>query len=232
MDYLAELLINSAFFFYLSFFPWYDIVNLSVGGYGGCYNKMEKHTSKAKTYIIGISGGSASGKTTIADYLKQNLADLKISLFHMDDYFKEKSKRPVIKGIVDGKQYVDDNHPSTLDLDQFHKDVKKVLSEDWDVIILEGVFSLWDEELLPLYDLKIYVDCDPEERFVRRIKRHLSYGQDFDEITQRYIQAVKPRHMEFVESTKWKADIILNGFQMSSVGFDMILTWVQNYFKA
>lgn len=179
-----------------------------------------------KAYIVGISGESASGKSTITDCLKEKLTELKVKLIHMDDYYKEELQRPVILGLLDGKQYVDDNHPDCLNLDKFYSDLEKTISEDWDVILIEGIFTLWDKKILPLLDLKIFVDCDSDERLVRRIKRHNSIGQSFDEITQRYIQAVQPRQKEYVEPTKWKADIILNGFQMSSLGIEIILTWI------
>lgn len=179
-----------------------------------------------KAYIVGISGESASGKSTITDCLKEKLTELKVKLIHMDDYYKEELQRPVILGLLDGKQYVDDNHPDCLNLDKFYSDLEKTISEDWDVILIEGIFTLWDKKILPLLDLRIFVDCDSDERLVRRIKRHNSIGQSFDEITQRYIQAVQPRQKEYVEPTKWKADIILNGFQMSSLGIEIILTWI------
>lgn len=179
-----------------------------------------------KAYIVGISGESASGKSTITDCLKEKLTELKVKLIHMDDYYKEELERPVMLGLLDGKQYVDDNHPDCLNLDNFYSDLEKTVSEDWDVILIEGIFTLWDKKILPLLDLKVFVDCDSDERLVRRIKRHKSIGQDFDAITQRYIQAVQPRQKEYVELTKWKADIILNGFQMSSLGIEIILTWI------
>lgn len=179
-----------------------------------------------KAYIVGISGESASGKSTITDCLKEKLTELKVKLIHMDDYYKEELQRPVILGLLDGKQYVDDNHPDCLNLDKFYSDLEKTISEDWDVILIEGIFTLWDKKILPLLDLRIFVDCDSDERLVRRIKRHNSIGQSFDEITQRYIQAVQPRQKEYVEPTKWKADIILNGFQMPSLGIEIILTWI------
>lgn len=185
-----------------------------------------------KAYIVGISGESASGKSTITDCLKEKLTELKVKLIHMDDYYKEKLQRPVILGLLDRKQYVDDNHPDCLNLDKFYSDLEKTISEDWDVILIEGIFTLWDKKILPLLDLKIFVDCDSDERLVRRIKRHNSIGQSFDEITQRYIQAVQPRQKEYVEPTKWKADIILNGFQMSSLGIEIILTWIYKMKKS
>lgn len=82
--------------------------------------------------------------------------------------------------------------------------MKQAMTEDWELILVEGVFALWDEQLTPFLDLKLYVYCDSDERLVRRIKRHLKIGQDLTEITERYVQAVQPRHMEYAEPTKWK----------------------------
>lgn len=117
--------------------------------------------------------------------------------------------------------------PYMLDLEQFHKDAEQAAQEEWDIILIEGVFALWDEQMLPLYDLKLYVDCNEDERLSRRIKRHLSFGQDLEEITERYIQAVQPRYKEFIEPGKWKADMIINGCQMPSLGSDMIESWIR-----
>lgn len=180
-----------------------------------------------KPYMIGLAGGSASGKSTLADRLEEKLSDLDVKIFHMDEYYKEESMRPVIKGLWNGKEYVDDNHPQALDLEQFHKDAEQAAQGEWDIILIEGVFALWDEQMLPLYDLKLYVDCNEDERLSRRIKRHLSFGQDLEEITERYIQAVQPRYKEFIEPGKWKADMIINGCQMPSLGSDMIESWIR-----
>ena len=70
-----------------------------------------------KTYSIGIAGASASGKSTFSENLKDNLSEYKVKMIHMDEYFKEKSLRPKIKGILDEKEYVDDNCPMALDLE-------------------------------------------------------------------------------------------------------------------
>lgn len=179
-----------------------------------------------RAYIVGIAGESASGKSTVSDCLAERLTGLKVKVIHADDYFKLESERPVVMGITNGKSYVDDNHPNTLDLEKFYADVETAVADEWDVILLEGIFILWDEKILPLLDLKIYVDCDSDERFVRRIKRHISFGQEFDEITERYVQAVMPRQREYVEPTKWKADLILNGFLMPALGVEIILNWI------
>lgn len=77
--------------------------------------------------------------------------------------------------------------------------------------------------------MKLYVDCNEDERFARRIKRNLGYGQDFEEIADRYVHAVQPRHREYVESDKWRADLIVNGFEMSPLSLEIIINWLERF---
>ncbi len=181
-----------------------------------------------KTYSIGIAGASASGKSTFSENLKDNLSEYKVKMIHMDEYFKEKSLRPKIKGILDEKEYVDDNCPMALDLDKCYIDIQNAVDNNYDILIVEGILALWDKKIFSLLDLKIFVDCEADERLSRRIKRNLSFGQTLEEITDRYVQAVQPRQREYVEPTKWKADIILNGFSKASLGIEMITEWIKS----
>lgn len=181
-------------------------------------------------FVVGIGGGSASGKSTLANRLEERLEGYKVRAFHMDKYFREPSQRPDVVGILNGKTYRDDNHPDTLDLEKLHKDVLAAREEDLDVILIEGMFILWDEAMAPVLDLKVYVDCDADERLTRRVTRNLAFGQDLDEIMERYVQAVQPRQREYVEPSKWKADIIVNGFRNvegGPAGVDIILNWIE-----
>lgn len=148
-------------------------------------------------------------------------------MIHMDEYYKPEAERPGMKGISDGKQYVDDNHPMALQMDKIVADFNRAGTGDWDVILLEGLFALWEEEIVSALDLKIYVECDADERLVRRIRRHLSYGQSFEEITQRYIQAVQPRQRQLVEPTKYLADIMINGMGSIDKSIEMILCFIK-----
>jgi uridine kinase len=76
---------------------------------------------------------------------------------------------------------------------------------------------LWDEEILSMLDLKLYVDCRPDERIVRRLRRNMTWGLSFDEIASVYLDMVRYRHDEYVEPTKWRADFILNGSKPSEL---------------
>ena len=184
-----------------------------------------------QAYIVGIGGCSASGKSTLSDRLEERLDGYRVKVFHMDKYFREPSERPEIVGILDGRVYRDDNHPNTMDLDRLHADVAAVReAEDVDIVLIEGMFILWDQAMAPLLDLKVFVDCDPDERLRRRISRNLGFGYDLNDIMDRYVQAVQPRQREYVEPSKWNADIIVNGFRTvdgGPAGVDILLSWIR-----
>ena len=180
-----------------------------------------------KSYVIGIAGGSASGKTTFAKKLTEALSPLKVKVFHMDAYFKDEELRPKSAALVGGKVYIDDNHPLTMDLPKLRNDLENAInmSED-NVIIVEGLLTLWDENILKYLDLKLFIDCRADERIVRRIKRNMQWNQTFDQISEVYLDLVRYRHDEYVEPTRWRADLVLNGSGSLEAALKMITTWV------
>lgn len=183
------------------------------------------------TYVIGISGATGSGKSTFSDNLKGYFSDYKILVINMDKYYKEESERPKMKGIFDGKEYIDDNHPMALDIDRCYMDIQNAINDDYDIVIVEGIFVFYDRRIFNILNLKIFVDCDVDERFARRILRHISFGENLDVITKRYVQAVQPRQREYVEPTKWGADIILNGVSQSAIGMEMVVNYIKTKLK-
>ena len=163
-------------------------------------------------FIIGIAGGTASGKSNFCDNLEKSLNELKIKIFHMDSYFKPEDERPLSESFVSGKKYIDDNHPFTMDLNKLKNDISaNEKKNDHDVIIIEGLLTLWDNDIHNKLDLKIFIDCKSDERIVRRIRRNMEWGLTFDQITDVYLDMVRYRHDEYVEPSKWRADIIING---------------------
>lgn len=181
-----------------------------------------------KSYIIGIAGGSCSGKTTFTNKLVNTLTDLNIHVFHMDDYFKEEEDRPHTHSHISGIVYVDDNHPLTMDLPKLAKDLEAVVNENnYDVIIVEGLLTLQDDKIYSLLDLKLFVDCRADERIVRRLKRNMAWDESFDEITDVYLDLVRFRHDEYVEASKWRADFILNGTLASEKALNIVANTVK-----
>lgn len=178
-------------------------------------------------YVIGIAGGSASGKTTFTKLLVNELKSLEVRVFHMDEYFKVPEARPQSAAPVNGKIYMDDNHPLTMDLPKLARDlVDEIEKNEFQVIIVEGLLTLWDETILKYLNLKLFVECRADERIVRRLKRNMRWNQTFDQIAEVYLDLVRYRHDEYVEPSKWRADFILNGSVPSEQTLKMIASWI------
>ncbi|MCL2404421.1 MAG: AAA family ATPase [Defluviitaleaceae bacterium] len=177
-----------------------------------------------KPYVVGIAGGSASGKSTLCQQLESALEGRKVITFHMDDYFKPKNKRPYVAAPITNKMYLDDNHPTTINLPLLQQDLFAAVDEaKADIIIVEGLLTLYDDAICQMLDLKLYVECRPDERIVRRLRRNMARGLTFDEISDVYLDMVRYRHDQYVEHCKWKADLIINGSMFPQKGLDIIV---------
>jgi len=162
-----------------------------------------------KAYVVGISGGTCSGKTTLATKLYETLSEkYKTSVMHMDDYFRWDLMKTIAP--FTGIEYVEHNHPDIVDMDKFYVDFYDIANSA-EIVIVEGVFALYFAQLREKLDLKIFVDLKSDERLYRRIKRHMAKDQTLDEVAVRYLDTVRHRHDEFVEPTRWYADIVVNG---------------------
>ena len=182
----------------------------------------------SKVCVVGISGGSASGKSTFSKKLMEALVGFKVKEFHMDDYFKSVEERPFSKAPVTLNSYVDDNHPQTINLEQLNKDLTQAIDCDmFEIIIVEGLLTLWDKEIYEKLDLKLFVDCQADERIVRRLRRNMSWGASFDDISGVYLDLVRYRHSEYVEPTKWKADLIMNGSNPSEKALHIVTEYIK-----
>ena len=180
--------------------------------------------------IIGIAGGTASGKSTFTDKLAEKLtADgLSVRTIHMDHFFRPAEQRPHVASHISGKVYVDDNCPDTVDLDAFHAEFEAAVADEGaDVVIAEGLLVLWDGKIKDRLGLRVFVDCAADERIVRRLRRNMEWGLTFDQISSVYLDMVRFRHEQYVEPTKWTADIIVNGAGDTSKAAEMIAGWVE-----
>ncbi len=183
-----------------------------------------------KAFVVGIAGGSASGKTTFSNNLKRLLlSDLTVLELHMDSYFKPEESRSVAQSPVTGKAYRDDNHPSSFDLATLKRDLAEaVYGGQVQVVIVEGLLTLWDDELCEQADLRLFVECRADERIVRRLKRNMDWGLTFDQISDVYLDLVRYRHDEYVEPSKWHADLILNGSHPSDRAAILIADYIKS----
>lgn len=179
-------------------------------------------------YLIGIAGGTASGKSTFSDYLEKQLQEYRIMVFHMDSYFKPKEIRPKAKAHVSGKVYLDDNCPETIHHERLRRDLEAARDEHYDFILVEGLFALWYEWLYEMLDIKLFIDCQADERIVRRLRRNMAErGLSFDEISEVYLDMVRYRHEQYIEPTKWRADFILNGSSPSFLANDILVDFLK-----
>lgn len=182
-----------------------------------------------KVFTVGIAGGTASGKSTLCQNLENALKDYKLFVIHMDNYFKAEKDRPHTKAFVSQIVYDDHNHPETMDLPKLNKDLEEILRKnEHEIIIVEGLLTLWDDNIYDKLDLKIFVDCKADERIVRRLKRNMQWGLKFDEIANVYLDMVRYRHEEYVEPCKWRADIIINGSNPTDVSFEVLTGYIKS----
>ncbi len=183
-------------------------------------------------FIIGIAGGSASGKTVFCRALVEALSGHNVKVFEMDDYFKEQV--PKSKAPITGKIYDDYQNPDGIDLQRMKNEL---FAAKEDIVIVEGLFTLADEDIHRRLDLKLYIDCQADERIVRRLKRYQTEG-GFDEdflknetfgwLSDYNLDLVRYRHDEYIEPSKWRADIILNGSMPSERALEMVKGYVLN----
>lgn len=185
-----------------------------------------------KPYVVGIAGGTASGKSTLSRLLEEELCDLNVKTFHMDAYFKPDGVRPKAKAHVTGEIYYDDNCPETIYADRLREDLAKALEQGFDLVLVEGLFALWYDWLYEQLDLKIFLDCQADERIVRRLRRNMAErGLSFDEIAGVYLDMVRYRHDQYIEPTKWRADLILNGSTPSALANRLLVEHLRGQAK-
>ena len=178
--------------------------------------------------IIGIAGGTGSGKTTVVRRIQEYFKPGEVVIIPQDSYYKDSSHVP-----VEERQNINFDHPNAFDWDLLSehiamlKDGKAVEQptysyltctrqeetihvEPREVIIIEGILALCDETLRDLMDLKIFVDADPDDRLIRVIRRDVvERGRTAEAVIDRYERVLKPMHMEFIEPTKRYADVII-----------------------
>lgn len=180
--------------------------------------------------VIGIAGGSASGKTSVANKLVENQINKvsSIALLRLDDYYKDLSNLSISE-----RSKTNFDHPDSIDFDllsdhlQKLKDGKSINKPIYDfsihnrqdkselikpvnVVILEGILALSEANIRKLCDIKIFVDTADDIRFIRRLKRDTSErGRTIESVISQYLETVRPMHMQFVEPSKKYADIII-----------------------
>ncbi|MCI9846351.1 MULTISPECIES: uridine kinase [Flavobacterium] len=191
--------------------------------------------------IIGIAGGTGSGKTTVVHQIMNELPDTEVGVISQDSYYKETHNLS-----FDERALINFDHPRSIDFELLEKHLKAlkagetidqpvysfiqhnrtddtVSTHPRKVMIVEGILILTNPELRELFDIKIYVHADSDERLVRRLKRDISErGRDIDEVLTRYQNTLKPMHEQFIEPSKAFADIIIPNDKYNTVAIDVV----------
>ena len=179
----------------------------------------------AEPFVLGIAGGSGSGKSTLCKQIVGLLADRKVVVMPMDHYFL--ADCPQMVGPVNGQVYIDHNSPASFDLLGLIDDLDAHLcAGSAHVIIVEGLMVLQHAPLRRRLDLGVFIDAPADERIVRRLKRDMARGRTYDWTAEFYLESVRHRHNEFVEPSRWHADLVLNGTHPSERGLAAITDWV------
>ena len=173
-------------------------------------------------FVIGIGGGSASGKSSIAEALSRKLSPLAVKVINQDRYFHGGARLPTHANQAGTRRWPDHNHPESFDFDSLRRDVRRARGRG-DVVIVEGILVLHDAELRERMDLKVFVAADADERIVRRIRRNLAAGAGLDGICDFYLDSVRYRHREFCEPTRAHADVVVPGGQDEQEGMERAL---------
>lgn len=197
-----------------------------------------------KTIIIGIAGGTGSGKSTFTRKLKKEFKDDVAVLYH-DNYYRDQSDIP-----LEERRKTNYDHPDAMETELLVRQLKElkegktiqcptydytlhtrssevVTVEPKKVILLEGILVLADERLRDLMDIKVYVEADADERILRRIIRDVKErGRDMEGVVEQYLTTVKPMHYLYVQPTRSTADIVINS-GMNPIAFELVKNTIQ-----
>ena len=196
--------------------------------------------------IIGIAGGTGSGKTTVVNQIIEELKHEEVDVISQDSYYQDTSHLT-----YEQRTKINFDHPKSIDFDllvQHLKDLKAgktiqqpiysfkqhnrtgetIEIEPRKVIIVEGILILTHPDIREMFDIKIYVHADSDERLIRRLKRDIAErGRDLDEVLNRYQTTLKPMHQQFIEPTKEFADIIIPTNRYNTVAVDIVQTIIR-----
>ncbi|MBQ7389315.1 MAG: uridine kinase [Paludibacteraceae bacterium] len=196
--------------------------------------------------IIGIAGGTGSGKTTVVRKIIERLPVGEVVVLPQDSYYKDSSHIP-----MEERQNINFDHPDAFDWDLLSQHIallkegksieqptysyltctrqpETIHVEPRDVIIVEGILALCDETMRSLMDLKVFVDADSDERLIRVIKRDIvERGRTTEAVMSRYTRVLKPMHLQFIEPCKRYADLIVPQGGQNKVAIDILTMFIE-----
>lgn len=197
--------------------------------------------------VVGIAGGTGSGKTTLSDLILQSVGDEKIAYLPHDAYYRDQKHLP-----LEVRAQVNYDHPDALETDLMVNHIQQLLDgktiqmpvydftthnrktetipvEPRPVILVEGILIFVEKTLRDLFDMKIFVDTDADIRFIRRLTRDVEErGRTVQAVIDQYLKTVRPMHLEFVDASKRYADIIVPEGGLNVVALDMVIARLQS----
>ncbi|MFQ5942207.1 MAG: uridine kinase [Anaerolineales bacterium] len=202
---------------------------------------------KSPPLVIGIAGGTGSGKTTIADVVLGRIGAEHIAFLPHDAYYRDLNALPPAQ-----RDAVNFDHPDSLETDLMIEHIEQL--KDWKtvyipiydftqhartsetvavdahpVILVEGILVFAEPKLVDMFDVKIYVDTPPDIRFIRRLQRDIQErGRSMESVVKQYETTVRPMHEEFVETSKRFADVIIPEGGLNTVAMDMVVARISD----
>ena len=207
-------------------------------------------STRESPLVIGIAGGSGSGKTTVANVILQRVGADRIAYLPHDAYYRDVKDLPYAQRVQ-----INFDHPNSLETELLIQHVQKlrawqpiklpiydftthtrtdktVTVEPQRVIIVEGILIFTEVALRDLFDVKIFVDTDADIRFIRRLQRDISErGRTAENVIKQYLGTVRPMHLEFVEPSKRYADVIIPEGGLNTVAMDMVTARIEGLLR-
>lgn len=209
-------------------------------------NGYNRSMAAHRPLVIGIAGGSGSGKTTVAQTILQRVGADRISYLQHDAYYKDLSSLPPTQ-----RAEFNFDHPNSLETELLTEHIRRLREgklievpvydfsthsrtnrtftvQPRGVILVEGILIFAEAALRELFDVKIFVDTDPDLRFIRRLQRDLAErGRTTETVIKQYLSTVRPMHLEFVEPSKRYADVIIPEGGFNTAALDMVVARIQ-----
>ncbi len=199
-----------------------------------------------KPFIIGVAGGTSSGKTTIAERLVEAMGADDLALVKLDSYYISRTEQP-----MEERAAANYDHPSAFDWDLMNEHLGKLVQwrpapvptydytihdrtdivdmvQPARIIVVEGILVLWNSELRDRFDLKVFVDTPADLRFIRRLERDVvERGRTQESIIAQYLATVRPSHEDFIEPSRAHADVVIPEGGLNRPALDMLLARVR-----
>jgi uridine kinase len=203
--------------------------------------------STPKPLVIGIAGGSGSGKSTVARKVGEAISGSSVAFLDMDAYYRNFAHLP-----MEERKRVNWDHPDAFDMTLFAQQVRQLSAggaidkptydfvshtrsaktariEPADVLVLDGILLFVDETMRSLCDVKVFVDADADIRLIRRLRRDVQKrGRTLDDVIAQYLETVHPMHLQFVEPSKRYADVIVPRGGHNSIAIEMIVAKIHH----